>query len=486
MVSVLRSSTPAVHPGITPSETLGCGGTDNSAAKTTIRIQQRQLIMLQRSGHITRRELIRRISAAGLAAPALSSVAFGSRPTDQLRHASFGAAGMAGSDIRSLTASPHLKLVAVAEVDLNRAEQLRQQFPDVRIYQDWRELLDNEQDLDSANISTPDHMHAPITMRAMQQGIHVYTQKPLTQTIFEARQLAKMAAETKLVTQMGIQIHSHPVHRTVVAIIQDGAIGKVREIHSWSGKQWGARSPKPDRVDPIPSSLDWDGWLGVAEDRPYLSGCYHTGQWRKRLDFGTGTFGDMGCHILDPVFTSVELGYPTSVRSEGGAPVDVSWGLDSKVRFEFGQTPYSTESVSLTWYDGNLRPPQSVASLIGDRPLSNQGSLYIGEDGVLYSPYIAAPVLLPAEQYSDYTAPDPGGNNHYLQFVDACRGEDQTSAPFSYAGPLTESVLLGCLATRFPQTTLEWDSENLRVTNVAEANPFVRRQYRDGWKVEGL
>src|SRR5262245_62240336 len=264
---------------------------------------------------IGRRAALRRLAAAGLAAPFALRL-HAAAPSETLYHASFGASGMAGSDIGSLTASKHLKLVAVAEVDLNRAADVKKKFPDVRVYQDWRELLDKEKDLDSVNVSTPDHMHAPITMTAIHRGLHVYTQKPLTQTIYEARQLAKAAADKKVVSQMGIQIHSHEVHRTVVAIIQSGALGKAKEAHSWSGKQWGDRNPRPQREDPVPKGFDWDKWLGVAAARPYIGGgYYHPGNWRKRLDFGTGTFGDMGCHILDPVFMSLALTAPTSVQS---------------------------------------------------------------------------------------------------------------------------------------------------------------------------
>ncbi|MBO0700406.1 MAG: Gfo/Idh/MocA family oxidoreductase, partial [Zavarzinella sp.] len=229
-------------------------------------------------------------------------------PSETVNHASFGASGQAWSDIQALAASKHFKLVAVADVDLNRVVQVKKRFPEVRVYQDWRELLDKEKSLDSVNVSTPDHMHAPITMRAMHRGLHVYTQKPLTQTIYEARQLPKAAADKKLVSQMGIQIHSAAEHRTIVAIIQSGAIGKVKEVHSWSGKQWGDKNPRPSRSDLVPNGLDWDGWLGVAAERPYIGdGYYHPGNWRKRLDFGTGTFGDMGCHILDPVYGSLAL-----------------------------------------------------------------------------------------------------------------------------------------------------------------------------------
>jgi len=437
--------------------------------------------------HLSRRAALRRLAAAGLAAPLISRAHAGAAaPSETLRHASFGASGMALGDIRSLSASPHLKLVAVADVDLRNTAEVRKLFPDVRVYNDWRELLDKEKDLDSVNVSTPDHMHAPITMRALRRGLHVYTQKPLTGTIHEARQLARVARETGLVTQMGIQIHSHPVHKAVVAAIRDGAIGKVKEVHSWSGKRWGDAAPRPDRTDPVPEGLDWDAWLGVAADRPFLAGYYHPGNWRKRLDFGTGTFGDMGCHILDPVFTALALTAPLTVRSEGGAPNADSWGLDSQVGYTFPATAATAEAPVLTWYDGEKRPPAEVKARLGDRPLSDQGSIYIGTEGVLYSPYIDAPVLLPTEKFKDYVLPNPGGDDHYLQFVEACRGNGKTSAPFDFSGPMTESILLGCLATRFPMTTLEWDAANLRVTNVSEANPFVRRRYRKGWETEGL
>ena len=442
--------------------------------------------MSSRDFRVTRRSAFKQLAAAGIAAPFIMRTHATAAPSETLYHASFGAAGMAAGDIESLTASPHLKLVAVADVDLRNLDRIKEQFPGVKTYQDWRELLDKEKNLNSVNVSTPDHMHASITMRAMQQGLHVYTQKPLTQTIHEARQLARVAREKSLVTQMGIQIHSHEIHRTIVATIQAGTIGKVKEVHSWSGKHWGDKKPTPERTDPIPAGLNWNFWLGVASERPYLAHYYHPGQWRKRLDFGTGTFGDMGCHILDPVFTSLALTAPRSIRSEGGAPIAGNWGLDSQVRYVFPGTSFTTDTLSLYWYDGDKRPPDDVTTRIGQPSLEDQGSIYIGAEGVLYAPYIEAPVLLPVEKFKDAKLPSPGGNDHYLQFVEACRGNGKTSAPFDYSGPLTESVLLGCLATRFPNTTLEWDKVNLRVTNLSEANAFVRRRYRKGWEVDGL
>jgi len=302
------------------------------------------------TSRITRRRALKGL-AAGLAAPFVFRAHAHAAPSETLLHASFGASGMAGSDIGSLTASKHLKLVAVADVDLSHTADVKKRFPDVRIYQDWRELLDKEKELNSVNVSTPDHMHGPITMRAMQQGLHVYTQKPLTQTIYEARRLREVAHEKKLVTQMGIQIHAAVEHRTVVAVIQAGAIGKVKEVYSWSGNDWGEgeKHHRPDRADAVPASLNWNSWLGVGPERSFIgNGYYHPGNWRKRLDFGTGTFGDMGCHILDPVFGSLALTSPKSVKSTGGAPNDDSWGLEGEVQYIFPATKYTTETLTLT------------------------------------------------------------------------------------------------------------------------------------------
>jgi predicted dehydrogenase len=436
---------------------------------------------------VTRRTALK-AAAAGLAAPFVYRKFAAAAPSETVLHASFGSSGMAGSDIGSLTGSKNLKLVAVAEVDENQKNlaALKKRFPDLRVYTDFRELLDKEKDLHSVNVSTPDHMHGPIAMSAMQRGLHVYCQKPLTQTIHESRRLAEVAAEKKLITQMGIQIHSHPVHKLVVQLIHDGAIGKVKEVHSWSGKSWGDTSPRPEKSDPVPAGFHWDLWLGVAAERPFIGGgYYHPGNWRKRLDFGTGTFGDMGCHILDPVFGAIGVGNPLSIRSELPGPNEHNWSLDVQVKYVFPGTQYTTDTVALTWYNGKVRPPQSVQSQVG-QDISGQGSIYIGEKGVLYSPYIAAPVLLPKEKYTGYKMPQIQGDNHYLQFVEAVRGNDKTSAPFSYAGPLTEMVLLGCLATRFPKTDLKWDTKGLKFTNVEEANKFVKRTPRKGWEVEGL
>lgn len=434
---------------------------------------------------ITRRTAIK-AAAATLAAPAVFRSFTQAAPSETLLHVSVGAGGMAGSDIGSLTGSKHLKLVAVADVDDNAAAAMKKKFPDIRTYRDWREMFDKEK-FDSANISCPDHMHAAPTMRAIKSGKHVYTQKPLTQTIYESRQLRLAAAEAKIVSQMGIQIHSAVEHKTVVELIHAGAIGKVKDVHSWSGKGWGDTAERPKRKDDVPANLDWDKWLGVAEDTPFLGGgYYHPGNWRKRLAFGTGTFGDMGCHILDPVFGALGVGNPSAITSTGGAPNKHNWALDCQVEFTFPGSEYTTETVNLTWYNGGKRPPAKITDLIKPNKVPGQGSILIGTKGILFSPYIGMPVLLPAEDFKDYKIPKIPGDNHYLQFVDAARGEGKTSAPFDYAGPLTELVLLGCLSTRFPNVTLKWDTEKMEFTNEPKANQFVRRNYRKGWEEPGL
>lgn len=439
------------------------------------------------SRRITRRNAIKSL-AAGFAVPFVWRAHAHAAPSETVLHASFGGSGMARADINSFSGSKNWKLVAVAEVDQKRIGDLTTKFPGCKIYEDFRVLLDKEKDLNSVNVSTPDHMHGSIAMKAMQRGLHVYGQKPLTQTIYEARRLAEVAAEKKLITQMGIQIHSARKHKLVVKLIQDGVIGKVKEVHSWSGKSWGDAAARPKKQDPIPAGLNWDLWLGVASDRPFIAGYYHPGEWRKRLDFGTGTFGDMGCHILDPVFGAVGVTNLTSVRSELPGPNDYNWPLDVQVKFVFPGTRFTSDPVALNWYNGKVRPPEEVVKQIGDMKLDSQGSIFIGTEGVLYSQYDSGnvPVLLPRDKFKDVKLPEIKSDDHYLQFVEAVRGNGETSAPFSYSGPMTEMVLLGCLATRFPKTDLKWDAKALKVTNVAEANQFVRRVPRKGWEVEGL
>lgn len=409
-------------------------------------------------------------------------------PSGRLNHAAFGANGMSWADIQALANHPKFQLAAVAEVDLKRTGELKKAFPNARIYQDWRVMLDKEKDLDSVNVSTPDHMHAPMGMSSLQRGLHMYGQKPLTHDIYETRQLTLVARKKKLVTQMGIQIHSAGEYRTAVRLVQDLAVGKIKEVHTWSGKKWGDTGPMPQRKDTPPEGFNWDLWLGVCADRPFIGeGWYHPGNWRKRLDFGTGTFGDMGCHIYDPVFKALALTAPVTVRSEGAAPNEHSWATDAIIHYVFPGTAYTEgKTVKVTWYDGDQRPSKDILALLGSTEVPDQGSIFIGTKGVLLLPHIGPPILLPEKDFESFKAPRVPGVDHWKQFVDACLGEGQTSANFDYSGPLTETVLLGSVASRFPKTTLEWNAAKLKFTNLPEANQFVRRKYRKGWEVKGL
>lgn len=434
-----------------------------------------------------RRTFLRQVGTAAVA-PFFIPNLISAPPSSTLRLASFGAGGMAYYTLDGIARHPSVKLVCVADVDSARFDQVNKKYPEARQYQDWRRLLDQERkSIDIACVGTPDHMHAPIAMSAMQLGLHVYVQKPLTHDIYEARRLTEMARKKKLVTQMGIQVHSAAEYRTAVQLIQSGAIGKVKEVHSWSEKKWGDMTPMPDRSDPAPAALNWDQWLGIAAPRPYLRGYYHPGNWRKRVDFGTATFGDMGCHIYDPVFGSLQLTAPISVRSEGPSPNQHNWAINAVIRYVFPGTRFTEDKqVRVTWYDGDARPPEEVQALVAPNKVPGQGSIFIGTKGVMLLPHVEPPMLFPEDQYRDFVMPKIEPANHYFQFVDAVLGNGQTSAAFDYSGPLTEAVLLGPVATHFPKTTLEWNTRKMRFKNSKEASGYVRRKYRPGWTVKGL
>ena len=376
--------------------------------------------------HHSRRSFLKQLGLAGLSTPFITRGLLAASPNSILRHASFGATGMAASDIGALTAGSFVKLVAVADVDENHAAGLKKKFPDVKVYQDWRQLLDKEhKDIDSVNVSTPDHMHAPIGMSAMQLGKHLFGQKPLAHDIYEVRQMTRLAREKKLVTQMSIQIHSAIEYRLAVKLIQDLVIGQVKEGHTWSNKKWGDPAARPDRSDPVPAGFNWDLWLGVAAERPFIGGgYYHPGNWRKRLDFGTGTFGDMGCHIYDPVFKALDLTAPVSVRSEGPTPNAHNWADNAVIRYVFPGTKFTEgQTVKVTWYDGDRRPPAEVEALIEKDEMPPQGSIFIGTKGAMLLPHVSKPLLYPDAQFKDFTFPKIESHDHWLQFAEACRAK---------------------------------------------------------------
>jgi predicted dehydrogenase len=435
----------------------------------------------------SRRSVIKLLGTTAAGAPFVTSNLMAQSPSNTVRHACFGLGGMAGSDLAHISNCKNVEIVAFCDVDLAKAAPAREKFPKARFYQDWREMLDKEAaNIDSVNVSTPDHMHASMGVSAMQLGKHLYGQKPLAHSLHEVRRMTEVAREKKVVTQMGIQIHSSVYYRMAAQVIQDGAIGKIKDVHTWSSKTWGDPTAKPAKTDPVPEGFDWNLWLGVRPERPFIGGeYYHPGNWRKRLDFGTGTLGDMGCHILDPIFESLKLNAPVSVRSEGPAPNAWNWAIDGKVIYSFARTTMTEGDINVTWYDGASRPPAEIVALLEGKPLPDQGSIFIGTEGVLLLPHISRLELFSKEKFKDYKLPRVTGADHWEQFIEACRGNGKTSAHFDYAGPLTEAILLGGIASRFPGATLKWNSPELKF-DLADANAFVRRDYRDGWKIPGL
>jgi predicted dehydrogenase len=440
------------------------------------------------TGSFTRRSFLKTLSAAGLVAPFVTSDLIALPPSGVLGHASFGASGMAWEDLTQLARYKRVRLLAVADVDLRRTQEVRKRFPSTRIYQDWRQLLDAEaKRLDSVNVSTPDHMHAPIAMSAMQLGKNVYCQKPLTHDLYEARKLAEFARLKGLVTQMGIQIHASSFYRLAALLVQAGAIGRIKEVHSWVGSCWGDTTPRPDVSDTVPAGFNWNLWLGVCADRPFIGNdYYHPVNWRKRLDFGTSTIGDMACHIFDPVFMAIGLTAPISVRSEGSPPNEWNWPTDAEVHYVFPGTPFTAEkTLPVTWYDCSRRPPPEIRALLEGDELPGAGSIFVGTHGVLVLPHVARPMLYPDKKFKDLKLPEVTEENHWGKFVEACLGGSRTTAGFDYSGPLAEAVLVGTVALRFPKTTLDWNAATLSFTE-SEANKYVRRQYRQGWAVKGL
>lgn len=404
---------------------------------------------------------------------------------DRLNFASIGVGGMGAADLSSIARRPEVNVVALCDVDANTLAKAASKYPQAKLFRDFRKLFDEMGDsFDAVNVSTPDHTHAPAAMTALAHGKHVYCQKPLTHDVYESRQLAIVAHQKGLVTQMGIQIHSEPPYRRAVKIIRDGTLGKIREVHSWSGKKWGYAGPRPDPA-PVPENLDWDLWIGTAPMRPFAPIAYHPANWRKWLDFGAGTMGDMGIHILDPVANALKLGAPRTIVSSSDVPPPESFALDNRVEYTFAGTDLLTDGFKLTWYDGDQRPDTS-AWPVADVRMPDQGSMFVGEKGYMLLPHVGEPVLLPRDAFDGYTPPQVEDGDHWDQWVSACLGTGQTTAGFDYAGPLTETLLLGVIANRFPTQALEWDAERLQFTNFGEANKLLRRTYREGFEVPGL
>lgn len=449
-----------------------------------------------------RRSFIKHAAAAGAVAsatcptelfPNSSTVQANTIAKDVVRLASIGVGGMGGADLASLSSHAKVEVVALCDVDSRNLKAAQERHPKAAVYKDFRKMFAEMHDkIDAVSVSTPDHTHAPAAMTALNHGKHVYCQKPLTHDIYEARQLRLAAAKKpELVTQMGTQIHSHSAYRTAVKLIQSGEIGKIKEAHSWSSKTWGYDGPIPE-AGPVPDFLDWDLWVGTAPNLPYAEGHYHPGRWRCWYNFGCGTMGDMAIHILDPVFTALQIGTPSEIISTSPEPPKHSYGLKNQTRFSFAKgTKYTTDDFLLTWSDGGLMPDSSQWPKRFDAEgkevgLPSQGSMFVGEKGFVLLPHVEQPTLFSGDELKPSTVEAVPGGDHYHLFIDACLGGAPTTAGFDYAGPLTEAVLLGVLANRFPGKKLTWDEASMTISGSEEANALVRRNYRSGFEVAGL
>ncbi|GAB3005914.1 Gfo/Idh/MocA family oxidoreductase [Niabella terrae] len=409
----------------------------------------------------------------------------------KIRVAQIGLGGMGYGDLKAIASHPAVEIVALCDVDASKIKDASNLHKKARIFADYKELLKTMgKDIDAVVVSTPDHQHAPVSLMAMEMGKHVYCQKPLTHYIAESRKMDALAGEKKLITQMGIQVHSFYDYKLATILIQKGIIGKVKKVIAWSPKVWGYDGAEPEGSDPIPTGLDWDLWLGAAKNRPYKDGYYHPNMWRRCIDYGCGTLGDMGVHIFDTPYNALQLSVPLTVKNNCRQPNDFGHPEKNHVTYVFPGTPYTASNLEWVWYDGKGAPEaQAELELPGGEKLPDQGAMFIGADGrrLLLPHFMQLPKLIVNGKFEsiDIKKFDPQGAagkpvtsydaetpKHYHEFIDACLGKGSCSAPFSYAARLTEVILLGVIAARFPGETLHWDGEQARFKE-AEANKYI-------------
>ena len=461
----------------------------------------------------TRRDFLKHMAmaGAGYCVAAGMSPAQPRSPNEQLAFACIGVGGKGSSDTDQV--SEFGNIVALCDIDEKELNAKAQKFPKAKKYRDFRKLLEEMgKSVDAVTVSTADHTHAHASILAMRQGKHVYCQKPLTHSVWEARQMRETAASMKVCTQMGNQGTAHDNLRTAVEVIQSGAIGPVHEVHVWTdrpGRYW-PQAPhvlaRPAEATP-PSHVDWDLWIGPAPFRPYAvygpevkarqRQAYHPFNWRGWWDFGTGALGDMGCHTANLAFMALQLKHPSSVAAEGSDVNPETCPSWATITLQFprrGDGPHQ-QAVKLFWYEGQRHGQKNLPSLDllhGEKP-PGSGSILVGDKGALYSPsdYGASYKLLPAKDFVDFKPPasklprnGKGDTGMKAEWVEAIRAgkPEMALSNFDYAGHLTEAILLGNVALRAGKT-LEWDGPNLKATNCAEAAQYIRRAYRKGWEL---
>lgn len=427
---------------------------------------------------LSRRGLLR---ASAAAVPALFTISAGSRrvlgANDRLDVGVIGVGGRGGSNLDAVAGE---NIVALCDVDSGTLGGAAARFPAAARFSDYRAMLADAK-LDAVVISTPDHHHAPATVRALRRGLHVYCEKPLTHTVEEARLVAKLAAEKGVATQMGTQNHEHPGYLRLVELLRGGAIGKVSDVHVITdrpGKWWpqGIEAPKGGQT--APGNLDWDLWLGPAAKRAY-DPAYVPFKWRGWWDFGCGAVGDMAIHLADPAFWGLDLAGKVRVESKGPPPQPASAPTWMETTFAFGPRG-DRGPVTLHWYEGEAKPPAAIAAEI---PMN--GSLFVGDRGRIAIAHDGFPKLLPEDRFQDFVPPPPSlpdSPGHHAQWIAACKTGSRTGSDFSYAAPFTETVLLGNVAYR-AGTAIDYDPATGRVTNDAAANRWLTKDYRQGWEV---
>lgn len=438
----------------------------------------------------------RQFLARGLGLAALSVVPAhilgrgGEPPANRLNLVFVGVGGRGGANFAELAGE---NVVGICDVDESRAVEARQQAPRARFDRDFRRLLDAVgRETDAVVVSTPDHTHAVVALRALQMGKHVFCEKPLAHSLGEIRRLTEAARAANVATQLGNQGHSSDSIRSFCEMIQDGALGGVREVHAFAQNSYRPRGyvGRPPDTPPVPPTLDWDLWLGPAPARPYHP-VYHPGKWRGWVDFGTGIAGDWICHVLDPIYWALDLGAPAAVTAQALDYADPRVRAETYppgcvIVYEFparGKQP----PVKVIWYEGACPPPRPP-ELEPQRKLPQFGAIIVGDRGkALHGSHGAGGwQLLPKARDDAYPRPAPRiprVKGHHADWVSACKGGPAASANWNYGGPLAEVALLGVLAQRFNGQRLEWDARSLRVTNFPAANAFVHPPYREGWTV---
>jgi predicted dehydrogenase len=438
---------------------------------------------------VTRRKFIGLTSAATATIAAGIKAQTASRRIDPNEKLNIGIIGAGGKGMENINGVSSENIVAVCDVDDNRAAEAYKRLPDAVRYRDYRRMLEEEKSLDAVIVTTPDHHHAPAALMAMKLGKHVYCEKPLTHSIDEVRQMRRVAREQKVATQMGNQGHSFDDTRRLVEIVQAGVLGEVRQVHVWTDRPiWPQGMDRPVEEQTPPPHLDWELWLGPAPKRPYHSS-YLPFNWRGWWDFGTGALGDMGCHNIDPAFWALKLEYPQSIEAESSGINSETAPKWSIIRYKYparGELP----PVDLTWYDGGKLPPESAVPVgVDPQKLPKNGCLIVGSKGAIafkdWNP--KGFVLHPQEQFKDFIDPTPTlprSPGHSKEWIAACKGGAEALSNFDYAALLTETCLLGNLALRVGKR-IDWDSKKMAARNCPEAEAFIRRQYRD-WSTSPL